>query len=1143
MPEKSIYSDFTYTFTRLGDPMAVIEKPLFSEERRRAPGVYLHWSLPDCFTQGFQDEDTKEISYRLVPNRWAVIRMWNAPDSKLPDLSVHGRAFLVESDVLSRNAAGPSSGSPSWPHQEDSKRPYRFLGRSFAMEESPEEVDGHIRLTAVSPVSPFFAAYGPGCGNVFSFYDDLAAEQLTHVDLCYLVCGWYQEDGEEEPFKNIKDWEQLQTEFGLTGSGPDFPSRTLCHGFLDQIRWETKDTLYHSGIPDDPEPGEIVELPIIAMGNNSAEALAALMTGNRSGEEERLTALLLQNLEQDLDRREGLLKAEEELHHTKFGVEQTLGVTGMRKPPVKEGQDPAEPPSGELLRRLSLLRRRQRQVRQDYAALLQNQRSIYENWYLHLYAEAPYDDLYSRATTLSIQERALRLYSLDSEMKKISQEECRLKEECGYELFEEKDEPFYVPTEPSLVISEKVPFAERLKGSEDLPLFCRTSGQEVTALLLSNTAGITVSLAGSSLVPRLNFSDLVPEEIREEILSLSSEAILLSSGFSGLLATLAFQKAGKSPTEEDLLLLSSLIESAQNCGLRSSPMFTGVLPESLALNRYRAGWYPLILEWQANYYPDLKLMNAKPDFSRWSLVDGDYCYTSTEKPDPVITPENAYPVQGRLFISDHAQMQLTALFNRRFQNNTILRTKLLEALRSESRLSQTLDGFNSFLMMREHVLPPALLLKDPSEQGFLDALSSLDNSVIGDRPIFDMLFSPIRAGFLSLSRLRIIDALGRFQDIDYPDLYASESLMVPGAVNPVQHLMLPPRLLQPSRLAAWFLKVGEKEPLEASFMELDSPVCGFVLPNLLDHSLVVYYRDGRPAGSLNLVETGTGIRFDSPPGTPHSTSLPEDLDREMYAFLDQLMAAGPKTLQNLVEYINHLQPFTQSGSHSPSRIEFIGKPVAVARLEASLELFGEPEPYRHYLGGGDPDRTSRTDVSKAAFPVIVGNLKNPADGTVGYFEDGDYRHFHTYPELSPSGTDPYFIPEHQAFLQPDSDAPHKILTLLFDPWANVSLTTGILPVRTMSLPRDLTALALQNIEVTCFCSPILTGSQQISVPIPHSDSHGFYWEGKSGSGNWRTELILSEDDKSPDLDDMIYVADGYLRIREKEHEEDVHANF
>ncbi|WP_125143594.1 hypothetical protein [Clostridium transplantifaecale] len=1142
MPEKSIYSDFSYTFARLGDPTAVIEKPLFSEDRGRAPGVYLHWSLPDCFTQGIQDDNTKEISYRLAPNRWAVIRMWNFYDSKPADLLVHGRAFLVESDVLSKNASGPSSHSPSWPFQEDPKRPFRFLGRSFSMEESPDEGDGHIRLTAISPVSPFFAAYAPGCGNVFSFYDDLAAEQLSHVDLCYLICGWYQEDGEEEPFKSIKDWEQLWRDFGLTGSSPDFPCRTLCHGLLDQIRWETKDTLYHSGIPDDPEPGEIAELPVIAAGNNSAEALAALMNGNRSWEEERLTTILLHNLEQDLDRRQGLLKAEEELHHTKFGVEHTLGVTGMRKPPADEGEEPPRPPSREILHSLSLLRQRQRRARQNYAALLQKQRTIYENWYLHLYADEPYASMYSRATALSIQETALGLNSLTNEMEEIKLELGRLEAECGYELFEEKDEPFYVPTEPSLVISEKVPFGTRLKGPEESPLFCRTSGQEVTVLQLSHTAGITVSLPGSSLVPCLSLSSLVPEELRGEILSLVSEAVLLSSGFSGLLAGLAFQKAEKSPSEEDLLFLRSMIESAQNCGLQSSPIFTGSLPDPVSLNRYHAGWYPLILEWQANYYPDLKLLNPKPDFSRWNLVDGDYLYSCTETPDPVITPENAYPVQGRLFISDHAQMQLTALFNRRFQNNGMLRMKLLDALRGESRLSQALDGFNSFLMMREHVLPPALLLNNQSEQGFLDVLTTLDSSVIGDRPVFDMLFSPIRAGFLSLSRLRIIDALGRFQDIDYPDLYAAESLMAPKAVNPVHHLMLPPRLLQPSRLAAWFLKAGEQAPLEASFMELDSPVCGFVLPNLLDHSLVVYHPDGRSAGSLNLVETGAGIRWESPPGAPHSTRLPEDLDQDMYDFLEGLRAAGPKSLQNLVEYINRLQSFTQSGSHSPSKIEFVGKPVAVARLSVQLELFGEPESYRHYMGGDDPDRTSQTNVCAAGFSMLVGNLKNPADGTVGYFEDGDYRHFHICPEFTAFGADPYLIPGSQVFLYPDPKLPPKILTLLFDPWADISLITGILPVRTMSISKDLTALALQSIEVTCFCSPILTGSRQISVPVPHSDSLNFYWEAKNRTGDWRTELILCEDGQEHDTDDMIYAADGYLRICGKEREEETDAD-
>lgn len=1174
-PEKNIWSDYSYDFTQLGDPYAVIEKPLFSQTGGRAPGVYLHWSLPSCFTQGIQEDDTKDITYRLAPNRWAVIRIWipdsrtdaggdfqnSSPDRQDAPQKAHVKTFLVESDVLNRTPSEEFSTGPSWPWPEDPAQPFRFLGRAFPMEKEVLPADSHIRLTAVSPVSPFFAAYAPACDSVFSFYDDLPAEGLEHINLTYLVCGWYQEDGEPEPFKEIESWDELEAAFGLTGDSPALPSRTLCHGLLDQIHWINGNTLYHSGIPDDPEPGTVSEMPVIGAGNNSSEALAALMAGNDTGEAERLMTLMLQNLEQDLDRRQGLIKAEEDLHHTKFGVEQTIRVTGIHKigdseditrdkwtakpdssvKPESSGnsgcQESTAPPSSAFMEQLSALRQMQRDLWQHYAVFLQKQREIYENWYLHLYSDPPYDSIYFKAASLSIEDAHLQMNALKQEAEAVTLEKDRLRLPDGYEFFDEREEPFYIPTEPSLVLSQSAPVNGPLTDTEDSPLFCRVSGEAVTGLSLTGVAGKTVDLSGEELLSNVYLSPLVPDDLKEEIDALISEAVVLSTGFSLFLAGQAFAKAGITPSGEALALLKTRIEAAQNCGGRTNPLVMGTLPDSCALNRFAPCWYPLILEWQANYYPDMKLLSEAPDLGRWELVDGDYLYVCTQKPDPVITADNAYPVQGRLFISNHAQMTVQSLVKRRFAGQENLK----QAVRSTDRLSQALDGFNSFLLMKEHDLPPAFFLRSPEEQAMLDLISELDGSLLGDRPVFDGLFSPIRGGFLSLSRLRIVDALGRFQDIFYPDLYASENFLAPGAENPVHHLMLPPRLVQPSRLSAQFLKTGGTALTESSFPLSATPVCGFLLPNLLDHSIVVYYPDGTPAGSLNLVETGTGIRFDSPPGKPRSTEIPADLDPDIRAFLCELSAAGPKALQELVEYISGIQLYTQPPSHTPEDIEYIGKPLAMVRLLTRLELYGDAEKYRHADGGEIPDKTGRANVRAARFPMEAGNLKNPADGLAGFFEDGDYSRFHVYPELSGSLSSPYFVSGHRVHLSPDSKAPAKILTLLLDPWSDITLTTGILPVRTLSIPRELVAEALQNIEVTFFSSPILTGSEEITIPVPHSDEIAFFWEAAQADGSWKTDLILYQDGQSGDLTEQIHIADGYIRIRSKDREEEKHA--
>ena len=1130
-PIKDLYSDFSYDFTQFGDPYAVIEKPLFTVTDRQ-PGIYLHWTLPDCLSHGIQDETSKEITYRLAPNRWAVTRLWSGSDTG----PVKAKTFLLESDVLSKEAGLDNMGSPTWPFPEDLEQPCRFLGRSFPATEKDSgslESAEHIRLTAVSPVSPFFAAYSPMCQNVFGFYDDLPAEKINHVKISYVVCGWYEEDDEPEPLKEIADLEQLRSSFGLTvdaGSCP-WPEHLLCHGLIDDINWEDEHTCYPSGTPDDPKPGEIVDPPRMAAGNNSSEALAALSVSEENDAGERLMQYFLQNMENDLDRRQGIASAEKDLQHTKFSVEHTTSVTGIRILPENgEKSGSKADPLASQMERLSELRKRQRKLCHDSAVLLQKQRNTYENWYLHLFSDPPYNLRYMRSALLSMQEAYYLGMTLKTQKENMEKEQKNLFLGSGYETFEEREEPFYTPNEPVLVISQMA-HSDRRGASQQAPLFCRMNSQTVTSLNLTDINGKQVVLDGKDLCPDVPLPQHIPAPIQDDIRSLNIEALLLSHGFALFLAESAFAKLSFTPTASDLDLLERTITRLQDSPAGKSPDFTGFLPEAAALERYCPKWQPLILEWEAQYYPDMALLSPAPSLEHWTFLDGDYVYTGTETPDPVIRPDNAYTLSGRLLISDNASLRMEAMIMRHFSDNQ----KLLDTARSISRFSQALDGFNSFFLMREHALPPPLFTLNETEQALIQGLILSDSSILGEKPLFDQLYSPIRAGFLSLSRVRIIDELGRFQDVFRPNVYAGEGLRTLKAKNPVQYLMLPPRFVQPSRLNAYFLSAGSgRNDSEAFFTQTASPVCGFLLPNRLDHSVVVYTADGAPAGSLNLTQAGQNTIWLSPPGTPASTEIPQTLDPELYSFLTGLKEAGPASLQDFVEYMNDMQFYIQPGAHDPADVEFIGRPIAIARLSVKLELLGEKEPYLHYRDGGEPDKTSDANVMAAKIPAYVGSLENPVDGVIGFFEDGDYDHLHVYESSGVPLDGEYFSKDNKVILSPDSSIPDKIITLLVDPWSDTELFTGFLPVRTLRIPEELTSDALKRIAVTFFCAPVLTGTEKISLPIPHSDALDFYWESKTDYDNWSQELLEYEDPAVSMNGGQTIAAEGYVKIQEKE---------
>jgi hypothetical protein len=66
-------------YTRLTQFKALLDAPFQpSTEAKPAPGVRLHWALPDALTHGHTSADGRETIFPLVPNRWLVAR-FNAP--------------------------------------------------------------------------------------------------------------------------------------------------------------------------------------------------------------------------------------------------------------------------------------------------------------------------------------------------------------------------------------------------------------------------------------------------------------------------------------------------------------------------------------------------------------------------------------------------------------------------------------------------------------------------------------------------------------------------------------------------------------------------------------------------------------------------------------------------------------------------------------------------------------------------------------------------------------------------------------------------------------------------------------------------------------------------------------------------------
>src|SRR5262249_44870986 len=254
-------------------------------------------------------------------------------------------------------------------------------------------------------------------------------------------------------------------------------------------------------------------------------------------------------------------------------------------------------------------------------------------------------------------------------------------------------------------------------------------------------------------------------------------------------------------------------------------------------------------------------------------------------------------------------------------------------------------------------------------------------------------FIRLRAGFLRVLRLRMVDCFGQFVDL----AGSSETATADGAritVSPAMRVTdaatskvrtdlveLAPRFTSPARLMLRYLEASEKI----------SPVCGYLMPNHLDGDLLFFDASGASKGAVR-PDPGAGVVWEDAPGQPASIGkLPaRALDNAALAggaqgLLDWGIADAPPgapgdetALWALLPLIDStlwsVDPFGHTGDEHLSLL--IGHPVVVIRAQVTLEV---KEPV-----GVDA-------IASIAVPLRLGALTHWQDGLLGYFVNDDYR--------------------------------------------------------------------------------------------------------------------------------------------------------
>jgi hypothetical protein len=437
-------------------------------------------------------------------------------------------------------------------------------------------------------------------------------------------------------------------------------------------------------------------------------------------------------------------------------------------------------------------------------------------------------------------------------------------------------------------------------------------------------------------------------------------------------------------------------------------------------------------------------------------------------------------------------------------------------------LSQALSGFNDAMIQLRQTFQ--LPIVDPI--GFKDyrpfteevAHLAANSSWLAPQPLTD--FNPIRTGEMVINQLRLVDTFGQKRDIALgkldrvlgsgptPTLNADSKIAVP----------LQPRLAQPARLHFRWLSANDGTQQMNDHPDT-TPICGWILTNQLDDSIVVYDATGNMLGSIEAEAdtfAPTLARWNPAPGALAPVEAADISNPYLNKMVAKLRSGGPtfvaQFLDGLDTAMSTIEPETFESQQALSLL--MGRPIALVRASLNLELQGVAavdqgwSAFYRDRGDGDTER-NRDGFTKVKFPVRIGKHNQFNDGLVGYWKEeanGDLEpnfRLNQMPLPSITHANIQMLNDAQIpFFQSIDDEP-QFVSMLIDPRGKVHVTTGILPVKEINVPQDQYLPAMQRLGVTFLTSPLLTPANKIKSLLPTEEGFDWSWIERASTTSWR----------------------------------------
>lgn len=397
-------------------------------------------------------------------------------------------------------------------------------------------------------------------------------------------------------------------------------------------------------------------------------------------------------------------------------------------------------------------------------------------------------------------------------------------------------------------------------------------------------------------------------------------------------------------------------------------------------------------------------------------------------------------------------------------------------------------------------------------------------------------FNPIRSGALRLNNLRLLDTFGQVLDVSCERVTTTNLMSTPESDY---LLTVPPRLVQPSRLNFRWLSAADDDE-EMNEHPATTPICGWVLPNNLDNSLMVYDGEGLALGSVNPLvgwQTAPGTTVVTPNNipNPHLRKMVGHLVAQDEDFLNDFISTIDSALES-IEPENFAQ-------HQELAL-LVGRPLALVRAALSWELRGAPalnqswEAFRLDLTRNTRETDNFTAVR---FPIRVGEYRQLNDGVVGYWKEaGDVYEGDIFYAPQSNAVGSPRIKTH-ADVQTDADPPvaiflspgsaPQVIALLLDPRGNVHATTGVVPTKAINVPPDQYAAALHAIQVTFLAAPILTDLGKLNLPLPAESGYRWSWLQKDGA-TWSATSAIGTTSAAAEFTGRQEAREGWLKLIE-----------